>query len=90
MIQSDVNEIVNYTLTIFLYLTDADELSQLNFVINSGIVPHILPFLKSAEEETQVLALKVFNNLSYGSDSQTRVNKYFYFYSVCYFYIINK
>lgn len=74
MIFSQVNEIANYALTILIYASDGDELTQINYIINSGIIAPLLSFLKSNVDETLTMALRVFNNLSYGADTQTRVN----------------
>ena len=73
MISSNVIEIINYTLTILIHASDGDELAQLGFIINTGLIPSLLGFLKSKNDDILTLTLKLFNNLSYGADSQTRV-----------------
>jgi len=73
MIFSPAKEILRYTLSVLINASDCDELTLIGFIISSGIIFHCLPFLKSTDEELLALALKFFNNLSYGSDNQTRV-----------------
>ena len=73
MIFSTNKEIQQYTLSILISASDGDELTIIGYVISSGIISHCLPFMKSTDEELRSLALKFINNLSYGSDNQTRV-----------------
>ena len=74
MLFSNVVEIINYTLTILIHATDGDEIAQIGFIISSGVIPSLLSFLKSKNEDVLILTLKLFNNFSYGSDNQTRVH----------------
>uniref|UniRef100_A0A8D3EBQ4 Importin subunit alpha n=1 Tax=Scophthalmus maximus TaxID=52904 RepID=A0A8D3EBQ4_SCOMX len=54
------------------YLTDAGN-EQIQMVIDSGIVPHLVPLLSHQEVKVQTAALRAVGNIVTGTDEQTQV-----------------
>lgn len=54
------------------YLTDGGN-EQIQMVIDSGIVPKLIPLLSHKEVKTQTAALRAVGNIVTGTDEQTQV-----------------
>lgn len=54
------------------YLTDGGN-DQIQFVIDCGIVPKLIPLLSHKDSKVQTAALRAVGNIVTGSDEQTQV-----------------
>ncbi|KAG1677992.1 Importin subunit alpha-3 [Nymphon striatum] len=54
------------------YLTDGGN-DQIQMVIDSGVVPHLIPLLSHKEVKVQTAALRAVGNIVTGTDEQTQV-----------------
>lgn len=54
------------------YLTDGGN-DQIQWVIDSGVVPHVVPLLSHKEVKVQTAALRAVGNIVTGTDEQTQV-----------------
>lgn len=54
------------------YLTDAGN-EQIQMVIDSGVVPKLIPLLSHKEVKVQTAALRAVGNIVTGTDEQTQV-----------------
>lgn len=72
MFVNDAN-IINYSLTILNFASDGS-MEQIREVLELDIIERVYGLFCSTSE-TRIPVLKLLNNLSYGSDKQTNVNK---------------
>lgn len=67
---NDINILVD-TVWALSYLTDGGN-SQIQMVIDSGVVPHLIPLLSHKEVKVQTAALRAVGNIVTGTDEQTQ------------------
>lgn len=68
---TDINILVD-TVWALSYLTDGGN-EQIQLVIDSGVVPKLIPLLSHVEVKVQTAALRAVGNIVTGSDDQTQV-----------------
>lgn len=71
MSSKDINILVD-TVWALSYLTDGGN-DQIQMVIDSGVVPKLIPLLSHPEVKVQTAALRAVGNIVTGSDEQTQV-----------------
>ena len=57
------------------FLADGPQ-NQIQAVIDSGIIPYLVPQLQNTEPKIVMPALRTLGNIVTGSDAQTQVNIY--------------
>lgn len=62
------------------YLTDGGN-EQIQMVIDSGVVPRLIPLLSHKEVKVQTAALRAVGNIVTGTDEQTQVTQRFHSHS---------
>uniref|UniRef100_A0A4Y0BGM9 IBB domain-containing protein n=1 Tax=Anopheles funestus TaxID=62324 RepID=A0A4Y0BGM9_ANOFN len=70
---TDINILVD-TVWALSYLTDGGN-EQIQLVIDSGVVPKLIPLLSHVEVKVQTAALRAVGNIVTGSDDQTQVKE---------------
>lgn len=68
---TDINIFVD-TVWVLSYLTDGGN-EQIQMVIDSGVVPFLVPLLSHQEVKVQTTALRAVGNIVTGTDEQTQV-----------------